>query len=100
MGLKVRLDARAVADLDAIRDYVAQRNPSAAERIRLRFETLVTALSEFPQIGHATQLSGIRAIAIGAYPYRIYYTIITGTLVILRVRHAARHEPNPSELTG
>jgi transposase len=47
MGLKVRLAPRAIADLDAIRAYLTERNKRGAERVRQRIEQAIITLSDF-----------------------------------------------------
>jgi plasmid stabilization system protein ParE len=54
MGLTVRFDARALADLAEIRDYLVARSPGGAERVRLHLLETISRLSDFPLLGRPT----------------------------------------------
>ena len=42
-------------------------------------------------MGHATDVSGVRVLFIGRYPYKIFYRGSAKQLEILHMRHTARH---------
>ena len=46
------LHPQAFADLDAIRDYIAQENPDAADRVISEIFDLIRGLVPFPHRGH------------------------------------------------
>lgn len=98
MGLKIRFDARALADLVEIRDYLIERSPAGAERIRLHLVETIGRLSYFPFLGRATDEPKVRVLPLTRYPYLIFYTAIGDEVVILHVRHGAREPVDPSTL--
>lgn len=49
--MKLRLTRRALDDLDRINDYVYERNPSAALRVRSELEATLRLLCDFPGMG-------------------------------------------------
>jgi plasmid stabilization system protein ParE len=54
MGLTLRFDAAALEDLRQIRNYIAERNPNGAERVRNHIMHAIDGLSDFPFLGKAT----------------------------------------------
>ena len=99
MALKVRLHARARADLRAIRDYLLEHaGPRPAERVRLHLKEKMMRLSESPNIGTQTSMAQIRILPPTRYPYRIYYTIAADAVIVLHIRHTARQTPERGDL--
>jgi toxin ParE1/3/4 len=98
MGLTIRFDARALADLAEIRDYLGERSPSGAERVRLHLVETIDRLSDFPFLGRATDEPGVRVLVLTRYPYLVFYAVLADDVVILHVRHGAREPIDPSML--
>ena len=98
MGLTIRFDARALADLAEIRDYLVERSPVGAERVRLHLVETIEHLANYPLLGRATDEPDIRVIALTRYPYLVFYAVVGGEVVILHVRHGARRPLDPSTL--
>jgi addiction module RelE/StbE family toxin len=87
----------ALADVDAITDYIARRNPSAAEKMRATILEHVEILGTFPLIGpvYPRDRRGlIREIV--CKKYRIFYRVIEASkrVEILTVWHGSRQEPD------
>ena len=51
--MKLRFTPRAVSDIAAIADYIRERNPAAAERVRAAIIQSLQDLILFPQLGRA-----------------------------------------------
>jgi len=81
---KVVWSDRAVSDVENIKAYIAQFNPSAAGRL----VAAALQLESAPAIGRATT-RGRRELAI-VTPYLIRYRITGNRVTILEVRHGAR----------
>ena len=96
--MKVRLDLRAVSDLEEIRAYLVERSPAAAERVRQHIAQTLEQLGDFPFLGRATDEPGIRVLPLTRYPYLIFYAVLSDTVAVLHIRHGAREPLNPSEL--
>lgn len=79
---------RALADLTAIREYIGQFSPLAAQRMALRLRATAEALSENPTRGRIATAT-LRELVI-VPPYIIRYHVEGDTVVIVRIRHAAR----------
>lgn len=90
MGRVVWSD-EAIADVDAITDYVADFNLNAAKRLRQTLFDATIGLADFPLKGVAVG-RGIRRWSV-VYPYAIYYRIGVTDVIVLRVRHGARRQP-------
>jgi toxin ParE1/3/4 len=52
MSTGYALHPEAVADLDDIRDYIAQENPDAADRVMAEIFETMRGLAPFPNQGH------------------------------------------------
>jgi len=89
----VRLTRRARRHLEAIAEYIAQRDPDAARRVGARIREMIELLSAFPHIGHEGALAGTRELSVPGLPYIIVHRIEAGdedTLVILGVYYVAQ----------
>jgi toxin ParE1/3/4 len=91
--VKVRYTETALAEVDQILSYIAERNRAAANAVRARIEATVAALGETPEMAQKSDEPGVRRMLVGSYPYLIFYTIHADEVVILHVRHGARRLP-------
>ena len=57
------LHPEAFADLDDIRDYIAQENPDAADRVMSEIFDAIRALVPFPNQGHRRALTSLRGLS-------------------------------------
>ena len=89
--MRVRFNRGALADIDEIAAYVAERNPKAAAGLLARFEAASTLLGQSPEIGVRTERMNLRKLVIGSY--LMIYEINAGEVVIHYVRHGARRRP-------
>jgi toxin ParE1/3/4 len=94
--VRLRYTPRARRHLDAISDYITERNPDAARRVGARIRETIDLLVAFPGIGHEGALSGTREMVVPGLPYIVVHRLETGdddTLVILGVYHGAQLRP-------
>ena len=63
----------AMADLEAARDYIAQDNPTAAERLFDRIMTAVDTLQDLPFVGRPGCVPGTRELVVSRTPYIVAY---------------------------
>ena len=96
--MKVRYTLRAFSDLDVIRSYISQFNPASAGRIVTIIEKIVTRLGDFPESGQRADELDTRIAFSPRYPYRIYYRVVSGEILILHIRHASRRPLKPGEI--
>jgi toxin ParE1/3/4 len=85
--------ARAIADLKAVRDFVARENPEAAQETALKIISSIDILSMFPAAGQNGRVVGTRELVIAGTPYVIPYRLREGRIEVLRVIHSARKWP-------
>lgn len=85
------LTDRAKTDLLDIVDYIKQRSPSAAKRVRAELRSAMHQLSEFPGMGHRREEIGDDTLRFWTvYSYLIVYREDTKPLQIIRIIHGAR----------
>jgi toxin ParE1/3/4 len=84
----------AIDDLAALRAFIAEDDPKAAQRVALRIiESVEKLLSGNPAMGRLGRVPGTRELVIPKTPFIVPYRFAGGTLQILRVYHSARRWP-------
>ena len=84
----------AIADLAALRAYIAQDDPAAAQRIALHIvRNVETLLPNSPEMGRPGRVPGTRELVIPKTPYIVPYRLVGNTIQVLRVFHSARRWP-------
>jgi plasmid stabilization system protein ParE len=85
----------AVAQLRAIRVYIEQFNPRAADAVAAHLLAAGNGLEHFPHRGRPVPRTSMREL-IADYRYIIRYRVTRdGTVRILRIRHSSRRPTNP-----
>lgn len=92
--MSYRLTPRAEADLEAIVDYISERNPPAAVDLLRRLVRRYGGLAEHPFSGPARDdiAPGIRHVVVGSYVS--LYRVIGPHVEIVRVLHGKRDRAN------
>jgi toxin ParE1/3/4 len=93
--VKLRYTPRALAELDEVLTYIAERSPQGARNVRTRIDAIITMLLQHPGVGQLTSKGRLRRIGASPYPYLIFYRETGTEIVIHGVRHSAR---NPSSM--
>lgn len=83
----------AVSDLKALRRYIAQDNPIAANRISKKILSAINLLSTQPEIGRAGRVVNTRELIISDTPYIIPYRVKNNLIEIIRVLHSSMQWP-------
>jgi len=84
----------AIADLAALRSYIEQDDPAAAQRVALHIVTNVERLlSNNPEMARPGRVPGTRELVIPRTPFIVLYRVVGNTLQVLRVFHSARRWP-------
>lgn len=83
----------ALADLRAIKAYIAEENPDAARRVIASIRSETGILINQPAIGRAGRVSDTRELVISQYPYIVAYREQGGDVHILAVVHTSRRWP-------
>lgn len=95
--MKLRLQKRALRQIDKILSDLAAESPQGASRVEARFSEIVAFIRQHPQAGKRTTIAGVRRVFLTPYPYLIDYFVGDGEIVVQRFRHAAR---NPVTIPG
>lgn len=90
--MKLRFTRRAAQDLTDIADYIRERNPQAALRVRAAILESIQNLVLFPQVGRQQKVEGVRKLVTRRYPYLVYYTADESAeeIIIITIQHPAR----------
>lgn len=91
--MALRWLAAALADLRAIRTYIAEENPDAARRVVAHIRSETNALLVQPAICRAGRIADTRELVISQYPYIVAYREHGGEIHILAVVHTSRQWP-------
>lgn len=84
--------AEARADLATIIRYIAERNPTAARRMRRLIEDAVSPLPAHPFLFRPSRVPGTRELV--AHPnYIIVYRVTDNAVEIVNVLHARQQYP-------
>ena len=84
----------AIADREAIFNYIEADSPRAAARIDDRIKKEVELLAAMPDFGRPGRVAGTRELVILRTPYLAAYCIENDMVRILRVLHGAQQWPD------
>jgi toxin ParE1/3/4 len=90
--MKLVFDARALADLEGIFDWIARDNPAAAKNVVARLFSSTELLTTFPFMGHAVRDTNALEWVVPRLPYIVAYEVdpANDRIVVTAVFHAAR----------
>lgn len=91
--MRIAWSRRAAAHLVAIRDYIEEDNPEAAERVARRIRDAVGRLAHQPLIGRPGRVRGTRELVITGTPYIAPYRIKRGVVEMIAVFHGRQKWP-------
>lgn len=85
----------AIADLAALRAYIASDDLAAAQRVALHIiRSVETFLPNSPEMGRPGRIPGTRELVITRTPYIVPYRLVGNTIQVLRVFHNSRRWPD------
>jgi len=85
----------AIADLAALRAYIASDDLAAAQRVALHIiRSVETFLPNSPEMGRPGRIPGTRELVITRTPYIVPYRLVGNTIQVLRVFHSSRRWPD------
>lgn len=91
--MQVKWLRKAIQNLDAEAEYIAQENPKIATDMFEYVKAKVDALGDFPATGRPGRVPGTRELVIDRYPYLVPYRVVGNELQVLRVFHTRRKPP-------
>ena len=84
----------AIDDLAALRAYIEQDDPAAAQRVALHIvQNVETLLPKSPKWGDPAEFRGQRELVIPRTPFIVPYRLVGNTIQISRIFHGARRWP-------
>jgi toxin ParE1/3/4 len=97
--MKILWSRIAIEDLTAIRSYISEHSPKAAEGVARRILQAVSFLADHPQLGVPTHRTDVRKLIVKQSPYIIPYRIVDGEIEILEVFDGRQLAPR-TDMTG
>ncbi len=91
--MRLRYTQRARRHLDAIAEYIHERNPDAARRVGERIREVIALVGEIPFLGREGVLAGTREMVVPGLPNIIVYRLEEEAVAILGVYHGAQLRP-------
>jgi toxin ParE1/3/4 len=89
--MKLSLTPRAAQDLNAILEYLNERNPAGAQKVSVAIERALVLLGERPYSGRIMKRKRrIRVKVVARDPYLLFYRIEAETIVVVHIRHGAQ----------
>ncbi len=92
--MRTRWTRPALADLEAIGDFVARDNANAADRVVRRIVEAVAGLKDHPHLGRTGRIMGTRELVIAEMPNVVSYRVADGDVQVLAVIHGVRRWPD------
>ena len=92
--MKLRWTRLALQDLRHMHEYIAEDNPSAANRMVTRIQEATQRLKKHPQMGRPGRVQGTRELVIAGSPYIVVYILGDSEIQIVAVIHSAMRWPD------
>ncbi|MDO8208453.1 MAG: type II toxin-antitoxin system RelE/ParE family toxin [Gallionella sp.] len=89
----IRWLADALADLRAIKAYIAKENPEAAQQVIFSICIQAALIADQPNMGRMGRIPDTRELVTSPYPYILAYREHHGEIHILAVVHTSRRWP-------
>jgi len=86
-----------VNQLQNLFDYIADENPSAAERTVHRIHEAILRTARMPKTGRMGRVPGTREITVSGTPYLVAYRIVENMIHVLAILHGAQQWPESFE---
>lgn len=84
--MKLQFTEQALEDFVRLREFIAEKNPAAAQRISEQLIKSIDRLRDQSEPGHALEaVPGVREWI--ARDYVVHYLVLTDTLMILQIWH-------------
>lgn len=92
--MNVNFTPQARDDLASIKDWIAEDDERAADRVVARIVQTAMMFGQFPLLGRVGSVEGTREFSVVGLPYLIVYRIASNTeLDVLTIMHTRRKYP-------
>lgn len=88
--MKVVYTEDALADLDKLLAYIAERNPAAAAHVAARIDAAVAVIAVFPHASRLDPETGARERAVPGLPVLVIHTVGDDLVEIIAIFHTSR----------
>lgn len=90
--MKLHFTLRALADLEAIADYLFPVSPQGAARVRAAILDSLQNLVQFPNIGRKQTAENVHKLIVRKYRYVIYYSVNDEAeeIIVITIQHGSR----------
>jgi toxin ParE1/3/4 len=78
------------ADLESIRNYLAEHHPTLARPTMVRIYEAIRSLRQFPHRGRIGQQHDTRELVLAPLPYVVIYRVGEEAVVVLHIYHGAQ----------
>ena len=92
--MKVRWTMPAVDQLRNIFDYIAEGDPTTAERTVQRIHQAILRTARMPNAGRIGRVQGTREITVSGTSYLVAYRIAERMIHVLAILHGAKEWPD------
>ena len=92
--MKIIRTQTAIGDLKAVRDYITQTDPQAAQRVTIKLYDAASMLAQFPASGRSGRIPNTRELIISDLPFIIPYKVDEKCVQILAIMHTSRKWPD------
>jgi toxin ParE1/3/4 len=94
MPRRIELSRTALADFDALYDYIARENPRAAADVLRALDHSIQLLADQPKLGRIYRHRRLRLRLLTHGNYLVFYRERPGVIEIIRVIHGRRNIPD------
>lgn len=92
--MRVVLSRLALAELDEILRFVAERSPLGADHVEARVRSAFDLIARHPEAAQRLeQRPDVRRLPLARFPYVLYYEVARDQVTVLRILHGAREQP-------
>jgi toxin ParE1/3/4 len=88
--MRIRWTPAAAADLDQIKDYLAERHPELAHPTVVKLYGAIRSLKRMPDRGRPGRERDTRELVLTPLPYIVAYRVRIDAVEILHIHHGAR----------
>jgi plasmid stabilization system protein ParE len=88
--MRLRYRAQALADIEAIHEYLQARSPSGAGNVLRAIYASIQLIADHPLSYQRTDEPDIRVHIVRRYRYKIFYSVADEVVEIIHVRHTSR----------
>lgn len=92
--MKLKWTRVALQDLRHLHEYIAEDNPSAANRMVTRIQDATQRLKNHPQMGRPGRVQGARELVIAGSLYIVVYILGDSEIQIVAIIHSAVRWPD------